>query len=127
MQTAARPQAARRRPVWASKTWAAGLAAMVLGGYISSVILDLPDSPKTHSGCCGGIDCSLPCLNDLPIDVGAAQELTDYVTNHSYIGKLFNKATDLVDFSEACVVAPGKGRELRTYKNPYKPLSARRP
>ena len=109
--TAPRPQAAAPRRPWTSKSTSLAMAFMVLSGYTATVLMRVMDSSKTHGGCCDGLDCSLPCLKDLPIDVRAAQTALDYVNEHSEFAEAIDEK-DLVDLSEACVFEAGKGREL---------------
>ena len=120
--TAPRPQAAAPRRRWTSKSLSLVMAGLVLSGYSATVLMRvMEDSPKTHGGCCDGLDCSLPCLKNLPIDVRAAQTALDYVNEHSEFGEAVDE-TDLVDLSEACVFEADKGRELGT--KPGKPFVA---
>ena len=84
MQDAARPQAAAPRRRWTSRSTSLAAAVLVLSGYSATVLMRVTDSSKSHGGCCGGpIECSGACLNDLPIDVRAAQAALDYVNEQS--------------------------------------------
>ena len=79
--TAPRPQAAAPRRRWTSKSLSLVMAGLVLSGYSATVLMRvMEDSPKTHGGCCDGLDCSLPCLKNLPIDVRAAQTALEFTT-----------------------------------------------